>query len=120
MASWSALALWFLGYPDQALKRSQEALALAQELDHPFTLGFALAIAGAMFHELRREAQAFRECAEAEMRLSTFAHALDLALADGELTADEADYLNTLILYLELDRDDVERVADVIVLKNQY
>ena len=30
-----ALALWFLGYPDQALQRSHEALTLARELAHP-------------------------------------------------------------------------------------
>ena len=29
------LALWLLGYPDQALQRSHEALTLAQELAHP-------------------------------------------------------------------------------------
>ncbi len=27
--------LWLLGYPDQALQRSHEALTLAQELAHP-------------------------------------------------------------------------------------
>jgi class 3 adenylate cyclase/DNA-binding winged helix-turn-helix (wHTH) protein/tetratricopeptide (TPR) repeat protein len=32
--SYAALALWPLGYPDQALQRSQEALALAQQLAH--------------------------------------------------------------------------------------
>jgi predicted ATPase len=69
--SWSAWALWFLGYPAQALKRSQEALALAQELDHPFTLGFAQCIAGMIFHQFRREGQAVREWSETEMRLST-------------------------------------------------
>ena len=31
-----------LGYPDQALKRSHEALTLAQELSHPFSLAIAL------------------------------------------------------------------------------
>jgi predicted ATPase len=41
-----ALALWLLGYPDQALRRSHEALTLAQELSHPFSLAFALAHAG--------------------------------------------------------------------------
>ena len=41
----AALALWFLGYPDQALKRSHEALTLAQELSHPFSLAFALVYA---------------------------------------------------------------------------
>ena len=40
--SFAACALWFLGYPDQALKRSHEALTLAQELSHPFSLAFAL------------------------------------------------------------------------------
>lgn len=55
-----------------------------------------------------------------EMRLPAFAHALDLVLADGELNEEEADFLNALILHLKLHRDDVERVADVIVMKNQY
>lgn len=56
----------------------------------------------------------------AEMRASVFAHALDLVLADGELTIDEADFLNTLILGLKLDREIVAKISDVIVLKNQY
>ena len=36
--AYAALTLWCLGYPAQALKRSQEALTLAQELAHPFSL----------------------------------------------------------------------------------
>ena len=35
---YAAWVLWLLGYPDQALKRSHEALTLAQELSHPFSL----------------------------------------------------------------------------------
>jgi DNA-binding SARP family transcriptional activator/predicted ATPase len=69
--AWAAWTLWFLGYPDQALERSQEALALARELDHPFTLGFALNIAGSFFHQLRREGQMAKERNEAMMQLST-------------------------------------------------
>ena len=53
-----------LGYPDQALKRSQEALTLAQELSHPFSLAFALDFA-AWLHQFRREGQAAQERAEA-------------------------------------------------------
>ena len=34
--------LWPLGYPDQALRRSQEALALAKKQAHPFSLAYAL------------------------------------------------------------------------------
>jgi uncharacterized tellurite resistance protein B-like protein len=55
-----------------------------------------------------------------DMRLPAFAHALDLILADGELNEEEADFLNAIILHLKLNREDVERVADVIVMKNQY
>ncbi|MBE9508568.1 MAG: tetratricopeptide repeat protein, partial [Chloroflexi bacterium] len=69
--AWAAWTLWFLGYPDQALERSREALALAQELNHPFTLGFALNIAGSFFHQLRREDQTAQERNEAMMQLST-------------------------------------------------
>jgi hypothetical protein len=45
---------------------------------------------------------------------------MDLVLADGDLNQDEADFLNALILHLKLDREGVERVADVIMLKNRY
>ena len=38
LAAWS---LWCLGYPTQAMQRNQEALALAQGLDHPLSLAFA-------------------------------------------------------------------------------
>ena len=40
-----------LGYPDQALQRSHEALTLAQELSHPFSLALALYFA-AWLHQL--------------------------------------------------------------------
>jgi predicted ATPase len=62
--------LWLLGYPDQAVQRSCEAILLAQELAHPFSLSYAL-ICAAWVHLLRREAQAAQEQAEAAMALST-------------------------------------------------
>ena len=40
-----------LGYPDQARQRINEALILAQELAHPFSLVFALNFAAAL-HQL--------------------------------------------------------------------
>lgn len=45
-----------LGYPDQALQRSREALILAQQLAHPFSLAFVLRQTIAL-HQLRREVQ---------------------------------------------------------------
>ena len=66
----AALVLWYLGYPDQALKRNQESLALAQEFSHPFGLAVALYFA-AVLHQLRQEGQPTQERAEAAVVLST-------------------------------------------------
>ena len=65
----AAVALWHLGYPDQALKRSDEAIALARKIAHPFNLGFALQFA-AWHHALRREWPMAAEHAEAIVALS--------------------------------------------------
>ncbi|MBI3301937.1 MAG: hypothetical protein HYZ72_07655 [Deltaproteobacteria bacterium] len=53
-----------------ARARIREALALAQELSHPFILTGALG-AAAIFHQLRREGQAAQERAAAAITLST-------------------------------------------------
>ena len=66
--AWLPHALWHLGYPEQALQRSQAALTLAQELSHPYSLAFALDYA-AMLHQFRREAHAARAQAEAAVTL---------------------------------------------------
>jgi predicted ATPase len=68
--SYVAWPLWLLGYPDQALTRSNEAITLAQELSHPISLAAALAYA-ALLHHSRREAAAAQECAEAAILLSS-------------------------------------------------
>jgi len=62
--------LWYLGYPDQALQRSQEALALACELAHPFSLAFAWDFAGALYYFLR-DGPAVQERAEAAIALAS-------------------------------------------------
>jgi len=61
--------LWMLGYPDQALKKSQEAIARAQEVSHPFSSAYALSFA-AECHRLRWEGQAAQERAEAALAVS--------------------------------------------------
>jgi class 3 adenylate cyclase/tetratricopeptide (TPR) repeat protein len=40
---YASLTLWHLGYPDQALKRSHEAVAVAAGLSHPFSLAISFA-----------------------------------------------------------------------------
>jgi predicted ATPase len=59
-----------LGYPDQARQSIHEALALAKEFTHPFSLAFTLTMA-AVVHQFRREAQVVEEQAEAIKTLST-------------------------------------------------
>jgi predicted ATPase len=67
--AWEGQVLWLLGYPDQALQRSYEALAYAQELAHPFSTVFAL-YSLALVHQLRRESAACQEHAARQLRLS--------------------------------------------------
>jgi predicted ATPase len=62
--------LWFLGYPDQALQRAHEALALARKLSHAFALAEALHFV-AQLHQVRRDVQWTRERAEESITLST-------------------------------------------------
>jgi class 3 adenylate cyclase/predicted ATPase len=67
--SHDAYDLWISGYPDQGLKRVQEMMALAREVDHLFTLTFACANS-AHFHWLRREPEKVRQYAEEHLRCS--------------------------------------------------
>jgi predicted ATPase len=66
----AAQTLWLLGYPDQALARLHDALSLAHELSHPFSLAYARCWA-AVASKLRRDAPAVHEHAEATVALST-------------------------------------------------
>ena len=70
MRCFAAWALWFLGKPDQALKRVQEALTLARELSEPHGVAYALSFA-AILHQLRREPRMVQEYSEEELAIST-------------------------------------------------
>jgi predicted ATPase len=66
LLSWD---LWFLGYPDQSLSRVSEALALAQELGHPYTVAFAHYMTSVV-HLLRGNAVRAFESAEKSFEVS--------------------------------------------------
>jgi class 3 adenylate cyclase/tetratricopeptide (TPR) repeat protein len=83
-----AWALWFLGYPEQALTRVYEALRLAQELGHPFSLGRALIYAAGLHHE-RGEGRAAQEHAEVMVALS-HEHGFSPRVAQGTVVRGEA------------------------------
>jgi adenylate cyclase len=69
--SFATLALWMLGYPDQTRTRSHQALRLAQELAHPFSMAFAWIWAAAIPHQLRREALQAEQRAATAVAFST-------------------------------------------------
>lgn len=57
-----ALALWCQGWLDQARARSQEAIAIARQIEHPYSLVVALTYAGVL-HQFADEAAACGEMA---------------------------------------------------------
>jgi predicted ATPase len=61
--SFGAVALWLLGYPDEARRQSREAVGLSRELSQPNNQALALQFA-AMLHQLCRDAPRARVCAE--------------------------------------------------------
>jgi len=65
-----ACSLWCLGYPEQAEKRRIEALTLARELAHPFTLSDVLCYAGCHLDKMRRDVLALKEDAEEMLLIS--------------------------------------------------
>jgi predicted ATPase len=69
--SYDACSLWCLGYPEQAVTKGREALAMARELGHPFTLVDVLTYAGCMLDAMRRDGPALKNRADELIRLST-------------------------------------------------
>jgi predicted ATPase len=67
---YAAWTLWLLGYPEQALARLHEALVLAQELSHPFSLAWARGWT-AMVYQLRQDVPAVQAQAAATIALAT-------------------------------------------------
>jgi predicted ATPase len=68
--SFAAWTLWYLGYPEQGLAQSHEAVTLAQQHAHPYSLSFVWSMA-AIFHQFRREVRLTQERAEAALSVAT-------------------------------------------------
>jgi predicted ATPase len=67
---YTALSLWLLGAPAQALAQMHEARTLAQELSHPYSLAFALSFV-TFLYQWRRDISATLTWAEAVLALCT-------------------------------------------------
>jgi predicted ATPase/energy-coupling factor transporter ATP-binding protein EcfA2 len=65
-----ALALWHLGYPERALQLSREALTLAREINHSFSLEYALHHIGWLY-QLCRLGVETEKAGEEQIRIAT-------------------------------------------------
>jgi predicted ATPase len=77
----AALTLWCLGFPAQALRHSQEALALAQALAHPWNLALAQHFAAHLSYR-RHEVRAVQAQADTLLALA-IQHGLPLFVGFG-------------------------------------
>jgi predicted ATPase len=67
--AFGAVALWLLGHPDQAVRKSREAMTLAGGLSHPSSKVLAFHFA-AMLHQCRREPRDVVACTDVSVALS--------------------------------------------------
>jgi predicted ATPase len=106
MISW---VLFDLGYPDQALARVREALALGREIGHPSSLAYALMFASQVY-SWRGEAQIGRELADTVIALSR-AQGFPSWVAAGKLALGRA---------LAGEGDEERAIAEIIEGGNTY
>jgi adenylate cyclase len=81
--AFGGVTLWLLGYPDQAKRHSDEAVAQAERLGHPTSRGLALYFA-AMLRQYCHDAAVVLEYADAITAIAT-EHRLSLWLANGQV-----------------------------------
>jgi predicted ATPase len=67
--SYTGYVLWHLGLPDQSLRWSAEALALARKISDPLSLALALN-GSAIVHQFRREGEKTQELAAAAIEVA--------------------------------------------------
>ena len=81
--AYCAWALWMLGYPDQALERGRQTLALLEQSEHPYTQSRSL-YWNTILHEFRQEWAIVDERATRAMK-SADEHGFSLVLAAGQI-----------------------------------
>jgi predicted ATPase len=67
--SWKSCAEWLMGYPDKAVETIEAAIKLARQLDHSFSLAYALYCATWLF-QLRQESDSLQTYAQELIPLS--------------------------------------------------
>lgn len=82
--AYGAVALWLLGYPDAAVRQSEHAIEMSQDLS-PTSQAVALHFAAMVYQLCRRHARS-RQCAEASVAISS-EHGFPFWLAGGTVIA---------------------------------
>jgi predicted ATPase len=67
--AFGAVALWQLGYPDRAARKSREAVGLAQQLSQPSSEALAFHFSG-MMYQCRRDPLAVLACVDRSLAIS--------------------------------------------------
>ncbi len=78
---YTAMAKWLIGMPDSALKLAHAAVALAESIEHPHSLAFALNFDG-WIHQLRGERKEVRRVIDRQIHLCS-EHGFEHWLANG-------------------------------------
>jgi tetratricopeptide (TPR) repeat protein len=104
--SYMSWILWWLGYPDQALKSCNEAVEAAQALSHPVSMAFAYGYASTVC-ELRGEIDALQEIAEREFAVS-LEHGMGDFLAAARAT-------QGWIMAMHGDEEGIAQIEDCLV-----
>lgn len=81
--AWQSWTQWYLGYPDCALTSANRSIEWARQVDHPFSLAYALNFA-ARLHLCRRDSDSAAACARESVRLAR-EHGLAAMLAMGQI-----------------------------------
>jgi class 3 adenylate cyclase/predicted ATPase len=117
----TGFALWFLGYPEQAQKRTEEGLALARKLSHPVTSATAAAFA-ALVQQLCRNAQAVEPLAGLAVDLSAkhgIAYMSAMGTILGGWTITQRDQIETGIAQMSLGVEAL-RATDAVALMGYF
>jgi tetratricopeptide (TPR) repeat protein len=110
--AYDACCLWCLGYPDQAMKRSQEAFQLADELNHPYSQADVICHAGCLLHAMCRDAVALQDCAERLMNLA------ETKRLTGWLGTGLSFYAESLAMQGNLDQGIPQIIQGIIDMKS--
>jgi hypothetical protein len=65
-----AMVLWYLGYPEQALAQVHAALAMVEELAHPFSRAYVLLWLAVLYNH-RRVVQDTQKCVDTATQFAT-------------------------------------------------